>query len=64
MKKNSKRKDRVFSIRGIRTEMKRIRWSKPKEIAETSGTVIVFTGAFAIFFSFCTFISAELITLF
>ena len=61
--KKSARKDRVFSLKGIRTEIKRIRWPKPKEITESSGTVIVFTGAFAIFFALCTFISAELFTL-
>lgn len=64
MKKRRDKRDRVFSIRGIGTEVKRIRWPKPEEIAETSGTVIIFTGAFAIFFALCTFLSAELITLF
>lgn len=47
-----------FSVRGIITEIKRIRWSKPKELAQDSGTVLIFTVAFALFFVVCTAINA------
>lgn len=39
-----------FSIDGILTEVKRIRWPKQKEMVKDSTTVIVFTVAFGIFF--------------
>ena len=39
-----------FSIDGIMTEVKRIRWPKQKEMVKDSTTVIVFTVAFGIFF--------------
>lgn len=47
-----------FSIRGIFAEIKRIRWSKPKDLARDSGTVLMFTTAFAIFFVACTIFNA------
>ena len=33
-----------FSINGILTEMKRIRWPKGKDLAKDSATVIAFTA--------------------
>lgn len=47
-----------FSIRGILAEVKRIRWSKPTDLAKDSATVIVFTVFFAIFFALCTVFNA------
>ncbi|MDF9825547.1 preprotein translocase subunit SecE [Breznakia sp. PF5-3] len=47
-----------FSIRGIIAEIKRIRWSKPKDLAIDSGTVLIFTAAFALFFVLCTAFNA------
>ncbi|MDQ0361204.1 preprotein translocase subunit SecE [Breznakia pachnodae] len=47
-----------FSIRGIFAEIKRIRWSKPKVLAQDSGTVLIFTVAFALFFLLCTTFNA------
>ncbi|MDH6366482.1 MULTISPECIES: preprotein translocase subunit SecE [unclassified Breznakia] len=51
-----------FSIRGIITEIKRIRWSSPKELAKDSATVIIFTAAFALFFLACTAFNAWFLT--
>ncbi len=39
-----------FSIQGILTEVKRIRWPKQKEMVKDSAIVIIFTTAFGIFF--------------
>ncbi len=47
-----------FSISGIINEVKRIRWSKPMDLAKDSGTVILFTGLFALFFVLCTMFNA------
>ncbi|NBK96888.1 MAG: preprotein translocase subunit SecE [Clostridia bacterium] len=47
-----------FSVSGIISEVKRIRWSKPKNLAKDSGSVIFFTAAFALFFVICTLINA------
>lgn len=57
MKKKRKILD-WFSFRGIYNEIKRIRWSKPKELMEDSGTVIIFTLFFVIFFVLCTLFNA------
>lgn len=50
-----------FSISGIMSEIKRIRWSKPKDLAKDSVSVIFFTAAFALFFVICTLINAALL---
>lgn len=50
-----------FSIRGIWTEIKRIRWSSPKELAKDSTTVLVFTASFALYFALCTAVIAALL---
>lgn len=47
-----------FSLSGIQSEIKRIRWPKAKELGANSMTVIGFTIAFGIFFVACDFISA------
>lgn len=47
-----------FSIRGIMAEVKRIRWSSPKDLAKDSGTVVFFTLFFALFFVICTAFNA------
>ncbi len=47
-----------FSIRGIQTEIKRIRWPHTDELLNNTKTVIVFTIAFGAFFVACNTISA------
>lgn len=47
-----------FSFAGIYNEIKRIRWSKPKELAIDSGTVIIFTLFFVVFFVICALFNA------
>jgi preprotein translocase SecE subunit len=39
-----------FSIEGIMTEVKRIRWPKANDMVRDSLIVIIFTTAFGIFF--------------
>lgn len=39
-----------FSISGISTEIKRIRWPKGDEMVKNSVTVIVFTALFGVYF--------------
>lgn len=50
-----------FSISGIISEVKRIRWSKPKDLAKDSVSVIFFTAAFALFFVVCTLVNAAIL---
>lgn len=52
-----------FSISGIIKEIKRIRWSSPKQLAEDSSKVIVFTALFALFFVLCTAFNAAFLQL-
>lgn len=47
-----------FSIAGIRAEIGRIRWPKPKDLAVNSGKVIFFTVLFAVFFLLCEFVAS------
>lgn len=47
-----------FSIAGIRSEISRIRWPKTKDLAKSSGKVLLFTVAFALFFTLCEFVSS------
>ena len=42
-----------FSINGILTEMKRIRWPKAKDLARDSVTVFGFVAFLALFFYLC-----------
>ncbi len=39
-----------FSIEGIMTEVKRIRWPKANDMVKDSLIVIIFTTAFGVFF--------------
>jgi preprotein translocase subunit SecE len=39
-----------FSIEGIMTEVKRIRWPKASDMVKDSLIVIIFTTAFGVFF--------------
>ena len=39
-----------FSIKGIREEIKKIRWPNGKEMSTDTLTVIVFAGLFGVFF--------------
>lgn len=52
-----------FSIAGIRSEISRIRWPKPKDLAENSAKVLVFTVLFAIFFVLCEVVSTGFLKL-
>lgn len=47
-----------FSIAGIRSEIRRIRWPKMKDLAGNSGKVLLFTVLFALFFFLCEVISS------
>ncbi len=44
-----------FSIPGIMTEVKRIRWPQPKEMVKDSLTVVTFTVAFGLYFVLCEY---------
>lgn len=46
-----------FSIAGIRSEVSRIRWPKGKDLLQSSGKVLLFTVAFALFFTLCEAVS-------
>lgn len=52
-----------FSINGIMTEAKRIRWPKMKDLAKDSMTVIVFTAILALFFFICQVVSSGFLSL-
>lgn len=52
-----------FSLRGIKTEIERVRWPKPEELLSNTGTVIGFTAAFALFFLLCDTFSATFLKL-
>lgn len=52
-----------FSISGIITEMKRIRWPRPKALAKDSAIVIVFVIIMGIFFFLCQMISSGFLSL-
>lgn len=52
-----------FSINGIMTEMKRIRWPKAKELGKDSATVVVFVVFLAFFFFLCQVVSSGLLKL-
>lgn len=50
-----------FSISGIIDELRRVLWPTPKDLAKQTGTVLLFTTAFALFFVLCEFIAAAFI---
>ena len=47
-----------FSFSGIMSEVKRIRWVKPIDLAKHSTVVFGFMVAFALFFVLCTMFNA------
>ena len=52
-----------FSMNGILTEVKRIRWPKGKDLAKDSTTVIIFVAVLAVFFFLCQFVSSGFLKL-
>lgn len=52
-----------FSINGILTEMKRIRWPKAKDLARDSVTVFGFVAFLALFFFLCQVVSSGFLKL-
>ena len=52
-----------FSINGILTEAKRIRWPKMKDLARNSMTVVIFTVVLALFFFICQVVSSGFLSL-
>lgn len=61
------KKDKTFSVSGIRKEAKRIRWPKLKTdgtepgILQNTGATILFTAAFAVIFVFCNLVFSKLL---
>ena len=47
-----------FSVNGILTEAKRIRWPKGKDLVKDSMTVIAFVAVFGVFFFLCQLVSS------
>ncbi len=52
-----------FSISGILSEVKRIRWAKPMDLFKTSSSVIAFVACFALFFVLSTLFNAAFLSL-
>lgn len=52
-----------FSINGILTEIKRIRWPKPRDLAKNSLTVIVFVAILGAFFFLCQIVSSGFLSM-
>lgn len=52
-----------FSIAGIQSEIKRIRWPKLSDLTKNSLIVIVFTVAFGLFFVVCELIASGFLTI-
>lgn len=52
-----------FSINGIFSEMKKIHWPKPKDLARDSMTVFLFVFLLGIFFFLCQIISSGFLKL-
>jgi len=50
-----------FSLSGIYTEIKRIRWPKGKELTNNISIVVVFTVAFGLFFVATEFVISNLL---
>lgn len=47
-----------FSLKGIKTEVQRIRWPHPKDLMHDTSTVVWFSLGFALFFVACESLSA------
>lgn len=47
-----------FSIAGIRSEIRRIRWPRFKDLAKDTGVVLAFTIAFGLFFVLCEVVAS------
>lgn len=52
-----------FSISGILTEMKRIRWPKAKDLGRDSMTVFLFVALLGVFFFLCQIVSSGFLKL-
>lgn len=52
-----------FSINGIFTEIKRIRWPKAKDLARDSMTVVLFVALTALFFFLCQLVTSGFLKL-
>lgn len=52
-----------FSINGIWTEIKRIRWPKGKDLIKSSCVVLLFVLFLGVFFFLCQVISSGFLTL-
>lgn len=50
-----------FSLSGIYTEIKRIRWPKGAELTRNISTVIVFTVGFGLFFVLTEFVISNIL---
>lgn len=50
-----------FSWSGIKNEIKRIRWSSPKELFTDAGKVLVFCVLFGVFFVLCDLVVGRLL---
>ena len=50
-----------FSIDGVKTEIKRVRWPKGEDLLQYTSIVLVFTIAFGIFFIASDFVVAWVI---
>lgn len=52
-----------FSVNGVLTEAKRIRWPKGKDLAKDSVTVIAFVAVLGLFFFLCQLVSSGFLKL-
>lgn len=49
--------EKTFSLRGIFSEIKRVKWPSLKDTAKNTGSVILFSALFAAFFAVCDLIA-------
>lgn len=52
-----------FSINGILTESKRIRWPKAKDLFKNSAIVVIFIAVLGLFFFLCQLVSSGFLKL-
>ena len=52
-----------FSVNGVLTEAKRIRWPKGNDLAKDSVTVIAFVAVLGLFFFLCQLVSSGFLKL-
>lgn len=52
-----------FTIEGLKKELKRIRWPKPKQLGIDAFTVLFFTASFGVFFVLCDLFGSAFIKL-